>query len=247
VTSWDPAVTTYGHFTAMQVRGGRTRGLDLHLRRLQEATCEMFGADLDGEDVRRQIRAELGDVVDASVRVYVVHTEDQPAVTVTVRPPAEPPSAPQRLRSVFYQRPLAHIKHLGGFRLGGTDAQTYFRQRAERDGFDDALFTGPHGRISEATIANVGFFDGEAIVWPDAPALAGITMQVLQREHDRAGVGWRWESVALADLGSFDGAFLTNSRGIWPVSAIDDVTYPVDEPRMKQLTDAYDAAEWSEI
>jgi hypothetical protein len=33
----------YGHFTAMQVRDGRTRGLDLHLRRLDAGNRELFG------------------------------------------------------------------------------------------------------------------------------------------------------------------------------------------------------------
>lgn len=32
----------YGHFTAMQVRGGRVRGLDLHLARLDAANRELF-------------------------------------------------------------------------------------------------------------------------------------------------------------------------------------------------------------
>lgn len=35
-------VSEYGHFTAMQVRGGRTRGLALHLRRLEAATEELL-------------------------------------------------------------------------------------------------------------------------------------------------------------------------------------------------------------
>ena len=33
-----PVLSNYGHFTVMQVRDGRTRGLALHLRRLEEQT-----------------------------------------------------------------------------------------------------------------------------------------------------------------------------------------------------------------
>lgn len=47
---WEVA-SGYGHFTAMQVRGGRTRGLELHLRRLRDANREAFGAGLDHERV----------------------------------------------------------------------------------------------------------------------------------------------------------------------------------------------------
>ncbi|MGW5443454.1 hypothetical protein [Streptomyces asiaticus] len=41
-----PALTSYGHFTAMQIRDARVRGLDLHLERLRSATRELFGGDL---------------------------------------------------------------------------------------------------------------------------------------------------------------------------------------------------------
>ena len=34
----------WGHFTAMQVRRGRTRGLDLHLSRLVTAHHDVYGA-----------------------------------------------------------------------------------------------------------------------------------------------------------------------------------------------------------
>ena len=58
----------YGHFTAMQLRGGRTRGLQLHLDRLGAASREMFGAALEGGQVRDLIRHALGARVrDASV------------------------------------------------------------------------------------------------------------------------------------------------------------------------------------
>jgi hypothetical protein len=45
-----------GHFTAMQIRGGRTRGLALHLHRLESANHEMFGVGFDRDHVRTLIR-----------------------------------------------------------------------------------------------------------------------------------------------------------------------------------------------
>jgi branched-subunit amino acid aminotransferase/4-amino-4-deoxychorismate lyase len=96
----------YGHFTAMQIRGGKVRGLELHLARLATATRELFGTELDGNRVRGHIRHALGRLVDASVFVTVFwpDAEDQPSVMVTVRPPVDVPTAPQRLQSVTYQR-----------------------------------------------------------------------------------------------------------------------------------------------
>ena len=88
-----PATVHYGHFTAMQVRDGRVRGLALHLARLDAGNRELFRAGLDGDLVRDRIRHALGTVADASVRVSVLWAgaDDATAVMVTVRPPGEPP------------------------------------------------------------------------------------------------------------------------------------------------------------
>src|SRR6266704_6014838 len=82
------ALGGYGHFTAMQVRGGRVRGLDRHLARLDAANREVFGAGIDAAAVTEHIRHALGDdISDASVRVYVQEADGSPAIMVTVRPP----------------------------------------------------------------------------------------------------------------------------------------------------------------
>ena len=111
----DYVLGPYGHFTAMQVRSARTRGLALHLARLDAATRELFGQGLDGDQVRAHIRHALGDTGDASVRViiYWPAASPAPAIMVTVRPPAQPATEPQRLMPVPYQRPVPHIKHTG--------------------------------------------------------------------------------------------------------------------------------------
>ena len=124
-----------GHFTSMQVRGGRIRGLDLHLARLDEGSRELFGSGLDGERVRSCIRHALaGDVRDASVRVMVHEAADHGAqsVMVTLRPPFNGPDHALALQPVGYQRTLAHVKHLGGF------GQGHHARMARRAGFDDA-------------------------------------------------------------------------------------------------------------
>jgi branched-subunit amino acid aminotransferase/4-amino-4-deoxychorismate lyase len=158
-----------------------------------------------------------------------------------VRPPGDPPRSPQRLRSVDYQRPFAHIKHTGGF------GQTHLGHRARRDGFDDVLLCTPDGAICEAAIANVGFLDGDAVVWPDGPALRGITLQVLERRLSQLGVPWRREALRTADAQRFDGAFVTNARGIAAVGAIDDVAFPAVPAALARLHDAYESAEWDAL
>lgn len=223
-------LANYGHFTAMQVRDRRVKGLDLHLRRLDQANQELYGTPLDGDRVRALISHALADDVrDAAVRV-VVFGLDAPTVMVVVRPPATPPPTPQRLMPVDYTRPLPHIKHLGGF------GQLHHGRRAVRAGYDDALLTAD-SVVVEGAIANIAFFDdGDGVVWPRADWLHGITMQLLERELPS-----RREVVRLADVGRYRGAFLTNSIGVVAVSRIDDVELAVDAEALARVQAAYDA------
>ena len=232
----------YGHFTAMQVRNGRVRGLGLHLARLDAANKEMFGAALDTDAVAGHIRHALGEQTrDASVRVYVYEAPDGPAVMVTVRPPGTMAPDVWRLQTVPYQRSLAHIKHIGDF------GQGYYSRLAHANGFDEALLTAPDGIICEGSITNIGFSDGTGVLWPEAPALTGITMQILERALAERGVPIRHAPVRVSDLGSFAGAFVTNSHGIAPVGQVDDLTLPVDEALMSAFTQAYESAGWDQI
>jgi branched-subunit amino acid aminotransferase/4-amino-4-deoxychorismate lyase len=235
---WSTA-SAYGHFTAMQVRGGQTRGLALHFERLEAASRELFGTGLDAERVRGLIRHALRDVEDASVRVYVFESESEPTTMVTVKEPGGI-STPQRLQSVRYQRPDAHLKHLA-------TGQAFYSRLAGQNGFDDALLTAPDGHVSETAIANIGFFDGSGVVWPDAPLLRGITMQLLERTLPQLGITSRRASVRLQHLTSFEGAFITNARGVAAVSEIDGTTFPVPSERMQTVVDAYASVPWEPI
>jgi branched-subunit amino acid aminotransferase/4-amino-4-deoxychorismate lyase len=65
----------YGHFTAMQVRGGKVRGLALHMARLDDGNEEFYGRRMDVTDehrVREWIKHALAGASDASVRVAMV-------------------------------------------------------------------------------------------------------------------------------------------------------------------------------
>jgi branched-subunit amino acid aminotransferase/4-amino-4-deoxychorismate lyase len=237
------ALNGYGHFTAMQIRARRVRGLDLHLARLTEGNAELFGAGLDRELVTERILHALGpDTADASVRVYLQQPEPDraPVMTVTVRPAAQMAES-MTLQSVPYQRSIAHIKHLGDF------GQHYYGALAARNGFGEALLTGPDGLISEGSITNVGCFDGTAVLWPAAAMLRGVTMQVLQREFDRHGMPSSYHPIRVSDLTGFATVFVTNSRGIAPVTGIDGAPLQADARFMQRLAGLYHGAPWDEL
>ncbi|MFB9451348.1 aminotransferase class IV [Dactylosporangium vinaceum] len=230
---YGPLLANFGHFTALQVRAGRARGLDLHLTRLSAQTRELLGADLDTGQVRGWLRHALRDVPDASVRVNVY---PGPTVMIFVRPPASPPASPLRLRSVPYERPAAHLKHVGGF------GQIYFGLRAEAEGFDDALLTDRTGAVCESAIANIAFFDGTTVTWPTGPHLPGIEMQLLEPRLPS-----RRARVDLGGLGAFRSAFTTNSIGVTAVARIDDVEFTVDAGLMHRVEREFTAVPWDSI
>jgi len=234
----------YGHFTAMQVRNHAVRGLGLHLARLDAGNRETFGEALAGERVRDLVRHALGPgTPDASVRVHVQRPDParSPTVTVIVRPPGGMPDGPWRLLPVPYLRAVPRVKHIGDF------GQSYYRAAAERAGYSEALLTGEGGLIAEGAITNVGFFDGESVVWPDAPVLDGTTMLMLRRRLPAVGVASRDALVRLADLGEYRAAFVANSRGIAPVSGIGDHAFGIDGELMKTLAAAREAEPWEPL
>jgi branched-subunit amino acid aminotransferase/4-amino-4-deoxychorismate lyase len=235
-------LTNYGHFTAMQVEAGGVRGLDLHLARLDGATRELFGEPLDRAVVRGYVRhALLGVDGAASLRVNVfsrrLHRDRMaepapPDVVVSVGAPRRIETTPVRLKCFRYERVLPHVKHVGTFGM------FHHRRLAQLDGFDDALFVNAGGAVSEASIWNIGFFDGRGIVWPDAPALRGISMQLLQNGLRERGVPSDALGVAQADVGAFRSAFLTNSScAVRAVAEIDGVRFTID-PALNALLEA---------
>ena len=137
-----------------------------------------------------------------------------------------------------YQRTLAHVKHIGGF------GQGHHARMARCAGFDDALFADPSGAVSETSIANIGFLCAGDVVWPDAPALQGITMQLVEPRLDGVGISTRRRPVHLADLPSCTAAFVTNARGIAPVGRIDDANLAVDHDLMAALDRVYAEVPW---
>lgn len=238
------AFAGYAHFTAMQVRGGRVRGLDLHLERLRHASLEMFGRDVSADRVRAALRTAIADgPADLSLTATVYSSAGEFSATggeldVLVRtgPAAYGPTGPLRLAAVAHERTLPGVKHVGEV------AKTYYLRRAVRDGFADAAFVDGRGRLSEASIWNLAFWDGSAVVWPVAELLPGITMGILRRQLAQLGVPQRDAEITLGDLPAYAGAVVMNSwtPGV-AVHGIDTVDVPTPAEFVQLLHRAYAA------
>ncbi|MBO4119260.1 aminotransferase class IV family protein [Cupriavidus gilardii] len=239
------AFAGYAHFTAMQVRGGRIRGLDLHLSRLQSASMALFGTALSDEQVRQHLRTALqSGPADLSLTATVYSPEGEftargegaPRLLIRTGPPSSGPTGPLALDTVEHERILPGIKHVGEI------AKTYYLRQAVAQGFDDAAFVDRQGRLSEGTIWNLAFWDGEAVVWPVAEMLTGTTMGIVRRQLDRLGISQRSREVTITDLPSLSGAVVMNSwtPGV-PVRRIGAVAIPEARDFLALLHRAYEA------
>jgi branched-subunit amino acid aminotransferase/4-amino-4-deoxychorismate lyase len=238
------AFAGYAHFTAAQVRGGGVRALDLHLERLRTASVQLFGNALPDDKVRSYLRAAVeAGPADASLQAFAYQPAGEFAgegagldVLVRTGPPTSGPEGPLALTAVEHERDLPAVKHVGEV------AKTYLLRQAVAQGFDDAAFVDREGRLSEATIWNLAFWDGDAVVWPEAEVLRGITMGILRRQLDRLGVPQREKEITLADLPALRGAVVMNSwtPGV-AVRRIGPVPVPEAPEFLELLHRAYDA------
>lgn len=240
------AFAGYAHFTALQVRDGRVRGLDLHLERLRTASLEMFGRALPDDRVRTYLRTALragpadlsliATVYSPAGEFTVAGPDVEPELLVRTAPAATGPEGPLALAAVEHERELPAVKHVGEV------TKTYRLRQAVEQGYDDAAFVDRRGRLSEATMWNLAFWDGSGVVWPAAPMLTGTTMGIIRRQLEHLGVPQRTEEISLDDLPALAGAVVMNSwtPGI-PVHRIGSVHLPDAPPFLKQLHRAYEA------
>lgn len=232
------ALTNYGHFTSMRVDDGRVRGLSLHMERLQRDCRTLFGTDLDPQRVRdlaRRAAPSSGSVV---VRVTIFDpgldlghpgSAGDPHVLVTSRPAFDLPLPSLRTQSAVYVRDVPSVKSVGLFGI------LHHRRTAQLNGFDDALFVDEQGAVSEGGTWNIGFFDGDRVIWPEADCLAGVTMRLLQqaREHDTL-------PVRLADIPRMQAVFATNAAvGVRAVSGVDGIAVPDNHAIIDNLRKQY--------
>ena len=160
----------------------------------------------------------------------------EPAILVRTGLPSDGPVGPVRLSVVEHERHMPELKHVG------EGAKTYYLHRAVEQGFDDAAFVDRQGRLSEATIWNLAFWDGHSIVWPRAEILTGTMMGIVQRQLKHLGVPQRHDEVRPRDLAGLSGAAIMNS---WtpavPVTAIGPDVMPEAESFIDLLQQAYRA------
>lgn len=237
------ALVNYGAYTSFRVEGGGVRGLDLHLERLDASAVELFGEPVGEARLRELMRTAVGGESDCWLRVGLFSPEigprnpgwtGRPKVTTVIFPPPPPLAESLRVEVRTYGREEPHIKHAATFGL------IRARRAAKAAGFDDALFVDGDGRISEGSLWNVGFVRGDAVVWPQAPMLAGVAQALVQQGLEGVGLTGVSEPLWIDDLDRFDAAFICNSATpACAVSAIGDRVFEPSSGRIERLRAAW--------
>lgn len=237
------ALVNYGAYTSFRVEGGGVRGLDLHLARLEAEAIELFGEPVGEPRSRELMRQAVAGREACWLRVSLFSPEVSPRtpdwrgvpkVLIAVSPPPSAFADGPRLQIQTYGREAAHLKHVATFGL------IHARRAARAGGFDDALFVDGEGRVSEGSLWNIGFVEGDTVVWPQAPMLAGVAQALVQQGLADVGLTGRTEPVFTGDLARYDAAFLCNSATpACAIAAIGDQVFAMPPALIDRLRAAW--------
>lgn len=242
----------YGHFTAMQVRSRKVKGLRLHLERLTRSSDQLFGCHVPEQHILACLHHITEEQESCSLRVNIFTTafgqttiaEKDLYVLITKTPTVEPATQPLKVKSAFFKRLLPEIKYSGI--VSGILA---YRRQAMAAGFDDVLYVDEQQHISEGSIWNIGFYDGQSIVLPATPALPGVMVQLLADSLWSNGVAVVHRNISLTQLYEYKNAFYTNSvnhRGM--ITQIDQQVFEHSQDTLSDILErAYEAVPWDNL
>lgn len=114
-----------------------------------------------------------------------------------------------------------------GAKILSWGANLVWAERAQKQGFDEAILLNEHGRVSECTSANIFAVSGGDVFTPPISdgCLPGITREVLLQELKIPGVRVSERQLTLADLEAADEVCITSTtRDLLPVREISGKT-----------------------
>ena len=206
-----------GGFEVMRVYGGRPFALEDHFARLGR-TCGGLRLEVDLDALRAESLALLEQADEPESLLRLVVTRGGRRIAIAEPLPARPPSA--RVATVTY----APTRVLNGLKTLSYAANMLAGRIAKEQGFDEALFITPHGRVLEGPTWT--FFwvrDGRLLTPPLTDGiLDSITRARLLEELDVAEA-----ACTLDDVRAAEEAFIASSvREVMPISAVDDIALP---------------------
>ncbi len=247
--------TNYGHFSAMRVEErlrARPRPASGTTRTLRRANCS--AAALERERVRGYLRHAIGAEPRAAVaaREYLfARAESRSARSLPVPPDvlvtrcprvaavnhAHAPEDLRTTRAIWRRSSMSALFHFST--IAGWRSRPVSTMRCSST--TSAASAKVRSGISASPTRS-------GIVWPDAPRLTGVSMQLLQQGMARCGVPSALRAIRLDDLAACRSAFFSNaSVPMRPIASIDAVEFAIDEALLENLRQCYESNPWQRI
>jgi 4-amino-4-deoxychorismate lyase len=174
----------------IKLEDGQLFNLDYHNRRMNAARRELFGT-LPPVDLREIIQVP-GSCIDGLYRCRIVYSENIESIEFF----------PQQERS-FTSLKLVSCGNID-YHLKYTDRRLLNELYAQRGDADEIIIVS-NGKITDCSIGNLLFFDGESWVTPAEPLLKGTQRQKLLE------TGHIQECITVDDLQNYKKAGIINA------------------------------------
>jgi branched-chain amino acid aminotransferase len=206
-----------GAFEVARLYGGRPFAMDDHYARL-ERTCRGLRLEADFDALQGEVDALLAEAgpVEALIRIVLTRGGNR---VLTVEPLPHRPAV-ARVATVTY----SPTRVLDGLKTLSYAANMLAGRLAQEQGFDEALFVTPHGRVLEGPTWSFFWVGGGELLTPplEDRILASIT-----RDRIMQVTGAREAICTMDDVRRADEAFIASTvREVTPIAAIDDVQLP---------------------
>ncbi len=206
-----------GGFEVARLYGGRPFAMDDHYARLQR-TCNGLRLEFDLTALRAEVDALLEEAgpVEALLRIVLTRGGRRLAMI-------EP--LPHRLSVARVMTvPYAPNRVLDGLKTLSYAGNMLAGRLAKEQGYDEALFVTPHGRVLEGPTWTFFWVAGGRLLTPplEDRILASITRDRVIEE-----TGAEEAVCTLDDVRAAEEAFIASSvREVMPIAAVDDIELP---------------------
>jgi branched-chain amino acid aminotransferase len=206
-----------GGFEVARLYGGRPFAMEDHYARLQR-TCNGLRLEFDLTALRSEVDALLEEVgpVEALLRIVLTRGGRRLAMI-------EP--LPQRL-SVARVMTVTYAPNrvLDGLKTLSYAGNMLAGRLAKEQGYDEALFVTPHGRVLEGPTWSFFWVAGGKLL---TPPLEERILTSITRDRVMAEAGAEEAICTLDDVRTAQEAFIASSvREVMPIAAVDDIELP---------------------
>lgn len=243
----------WGVFSTLRVRDGALFAFERHWARMMR-DARLLNVTMPGDS--RQLERQLVRLVqangkpDCTLRLVVVRnvggmwagnpagSPESDVIALT----ADSKDWGHSVRLTVQPNARYAANEFAGAKILSWGANLVWAERAQRQGFDEAILLNEHGRVAECTSANIFAVSGNDVWTPPVSdgCLPGITREVLLNEIHVPGIRIFERGLTIADLETADEVCITSTtRDLLPVREICGKTMGTKAEVRERVTEAF--------